>query len=763
MAETMQVGLLGAITDLNSAFEGLKIALGSPLLEPITKLVDAFTKYVRVLRQVVEEHPEATKVIVAATGITGLLTAAVGLLAVAIGSVALAIIQVKTAVVLLAGTKVGIIVGAWLLKFKALAVSLVWLKLIATSAGVAMTVGFLGALATIPVAIGGIIWAFGKWMGAIFENKAAATAWQEVMDENVKYLKKVGKSTEEVTKMTYEQAKAYDVSMKGAIKYYTAAVAKAVRLGKDSTEESKKLKALQEDYRVLWEHIKKIKPPEPISEETIRSNERLAEKAELAARRIKSFSDLYKQLSDTVKTYSDKVIKWNEEMAMSKLTSQEKIKRIELAAVENTKILTEKQKVATEALSEFRDAIYEREFDVAGRLAKKVRELYKDAIDYGSSSLASIKKHFDDIISSAENAYRTATREAEKYAQKVKDIEQEITDSKKSDAAILRDLARKTMTEEEQWNDRRAEAEEDLTRLKKLARADDEKSLRDALKLAEEAINKYRDLGTEVKTSSGDTTRTLEETTEVAKSGIVAIVALKKRIYRELLIAAEDAKTGAEESAEEIKKALDKAVEDREAVINVKLVGLEAIENTLDGLEADIRTVKVKVETTQADGGPVHTFARGGKLPGESKRDSIPVLARPGEWFIKNEAAHFWDRIGGPGFMDGINNPMSAVGEKIRGALQGIQNFNLGGMVQGMLPHFAEGGTMAFDSTKLVSALSKIEALASSSGVRSLEMQNLGRLELGIGGRIYPILGESQTLEQLKTAIEKEKLVRSNF
>jgi hypothetical protein len=113
--------------------------------------------------------------------------------------------------------------------------------------------------------------------------------------------------------------------------------------------------------------------------------------------------------------------------------------------------------------------------------------------------------------------------------------------------------------------------------------------------------------------------------------------------------------------------------------------------------------------------------------------------------------------------MQGINDPLSRAGEKIRGALQGIQNFNLGGMVQGMLPHFAEGGTMAFDSTKLASALSKIEALASSSGVRSLEMQNLGRLELGIGGRVYPILGESQTLEQLKTAIEKENLMRSNF
>jgi len=67
-------------------------------------------------------------------------------------------------------------------------------------------------------------------------------------------------------------------------------------------------------------------------------------------------------------------------------------------------------------------------------------------------------------------------------------------------------------------------------------------------------------------------------------------------------------------------------------------------------------------------------MSSGGKLPGDSKIDSIPVLARPGEWFIRNESADHWTSRFGAGFMNGINKPLSSAGKTISSALSKVGN-----------------------------------------------------------------------------------------
>lgn len=763
MAETMQKNLGGAIINLSSAFEGLKIALGTPLLDPLKKAIDKLTDYVRVLREIVSEHPEATKVILAATGTIGGIAFVTGGLLTTTGLLALAVVNVVQAYQLLLATRVGSFIAELIFGFGGL-----------TGAVNALTVAFAGLTAAQALTIAGMVVvsgyylkraidAFGEWMGIIIENKAASAEWREEMGKHKDALKEEGKSIEEVTRLTYEQSIAYAKTLKEKIQYYTAAIAGQERIGKEAIKEKRILEALQIDYKILHDRMREIKPLEPIPDSVKKSFDDLTDGIKATQEQYEKFVAVHDKISAKVKSYADKVIAWNEKLLLSELTTQEQVDKLRDLNTEKHSEVLEKQKDAEKALSEFRKALNEKDFELAEDLAKKAKDLVIKAVDYSSSALSSIKSHFDAIISSAEKAYNKATREAEKYAKEIKKLEKEILDSKKSGEEILLEIKRKTMTEEEQWYDRKKEAEKDLSELKKLGREEDKETLRNALKLADETIAKYRDLIVEIQGEGDEASKTIEDTTRVAKRGIEAVLRVKKAIYAELLSAAKDAQEGAETEAERIKRELDEAVELREAIIEVKLEGLTAVEDALDKLEADIRTVKVKVETTKADGGPVHTFARGGRLPGESKKDSIPVRARPGEWFIRNEAAHFWEKVGGSNFMHGINDPLSKAGEKIRGALQGIQNFNLGGMVQSMLPGFAEGGTMAFDSSKLANALSKIESLASTSGVRSLELQNLGRLELGLGGRIYPILGEVRTLDQLKNAIEREQLVRSNF
>ena len=86
-------------------------------------------------------------------------------------------------------------------------------------------------------------------------------------------------------------------------------------------------------------------------------------------------------------------------------------------------------------------------------------------------------------------------------------------------------------------------------------------------------------------------------------------------------------------------------------------------------------------------------MALGGQLPGgDSSFDSVPVLARPGEWFIRNEAVKAWTSRMGSGFMNAINNPLSAMGQNIMGILSGgTRRMAMGGMVG--TPAFAGGSS----------------------------------------------------------------------
>jgi hypothetical protein len=62
-------------------------------------------------------------------------------------------------------------------------------------------------------------------------------------------------------------------------------------------------------------------------------------------------------------------------------------------------------------------------------------------------------------------------------------------------------------------------------------------------------------------------------------------------------------------------------------------------------------------------------MATGGRIPGiDSPVDNIWVKARTGEWFIRNEAAHYW----GDAFMSDVNNPMSDIGQRIQDRMAGI-------------------------------------------------------------------------------------------
>lgn len=136
-----------------------------------------------------------------------------------------------------------------------------------------------------------------------------------------------------------------------------------------------------------------------------------------------------------------------------------------------------------------------------------------------------------------------------------------------------------------------------------------------------------------------------------------------------------------------------------------------------------------------------------GALPGvDTGRDYVPVLARGGEWFIRNEAANWWTRALGRGFMPAINSPWSGLGQKIVAAVKaGVGGRFAGGPVLPVVPRFsfASGGGVGS---------------AGSSGAGAIK--DMGRLEIVAQGRSHEVFGEAGVLQQLKTAVSRAALMR---
>lgn len=516
----------------------------------------------------------------------------------------------------------------------------------------------------------------------------------------------------------------------------------------------------------------------------------------------KSATKAYKEVVKEAEKYSDDVTKFEEKASLARIDAIENIRKANRLADEDS-LSSLDQRVHTEQeISNIRKALADEDYAVAEKLIKNTESLY------------------DDMAKSIEKSYDSAQKAAQKYYDKVKEFEEKAQFARLSTEDKIRELGRKTLGEQEAWLDRRKQAEEKAAAATK---ALEENNFDLATKLVKESENLYSglaenvytkveketkkatdkskqsllDLDTTTKTMTDSTLSitkqivySLEETSKIAadgikqtgdlqarifeqqaaeakkagdasiesanglkeqlnsiiESGVTTIGKLHVELFEQQAEAAKKARDEFYDTADSIKKKLDEITEDRKVGVEPELIKLREFEDEVnDKLAAYEFTARVKLEVeeveTKAHGG-LAGYARGGKLPGESKKDSIPVLARPGEWFINNEAAHTWEKTFGSGFMSAINNPWSEFGKRIRSTLLGsVPRFNLGGLVNKQfrpsIPAYANGGSID-------------------------NIRDLGKVEIDVEGRGYPVMGNIDVLSQLKTAIEKEKLVRSN-
>jgi hypothetical protein len=152
------------------------------------------------------------------------------------------------------------------------------------------------------------------------------------------------------------------------------------------------------------------------------------------------------------------------------------------------------------------------------------------------------------------------------------------------------------------------------------------------------------------------------------------------------------------------------------------------------------KKIVVHVEAKASKSSTTH-MAQGGRIPGpSSKQDTVPVMARRGEWFIRNEAAGYWEKAFGNNFMNAVNNPNSSIGQKLKDAV-----------ISGMRFVRMSGGGQ-------VIKLATPSTFAAGSG----QHRDMGVINFTIGKETIPIRENVDVLTKLKRAVVQELRMRPN-
>ena len=196
----------------------------------------------------------------------------------------------------------------------------------------------------------------------------------------------------------------------------------------------------------------------------------------------------------------------------------------------------------------------------------------------------------------ATEAYKLAISEAKKHADKILELDKEIKDSQLSAQDRIREITRKGLTDEQQWADKRLEAEQKVSAAKEALRIKDYEL---AKKLNMQAQDLYADLAREVtkKTLTGESmvVKTIGETKQIAISGIQATSNFIKQVNLEEEKYHAAVQSQAEAAAGKIKEILDLINQAAASKINISAEGLTAISAEIDQLVASLKNAKVDI------------------------------------------------------------------------------------------------------------------------------------------------------------------------
>ncbi|WP_320043184.1 phage tail tape measure protein [uncultured Desulfobacter sp.] len=348
---------------------------------------------------------------------------------------------------------------------------------------------------------------------------------------------------------------------------------------------------------------------------------------------------------------------------------------------------------------------------IAGDL-KKIEESGKAAgegMEAPAEAVRATSEQLKKFEEQAKQAYDYAKDQAEKYAKEVISWEEKIKYARMSTEDKIRELSRKGLSDEAQWNDEKIQADEKLYAAKEALRQKDYKL---AEKLAKDAESLYAGLAQEVKGSDAGgnevVKQSLEDSKKVAIKGVETVGNFIKDLYTEQKQNARDSQKEWAATADSIQAKLDEIAREREANVKIELKGLESAQSKINALvkdETKYITVVTKTVSANQDGGPVLAASTGafirraGKLGGYGGGDKIKSLLEAGEFIIRKEAVGKY----GASFFSALNSMQLNMPD-----IQGAVRARIGGLISSLpvsklpVPAFSAGGAAGSPSETLL-------------------------------------------------------------
>lgn len=453
------------------------------------------------------------------------------------------------------------------------------------------------------------------------------------------------------------------------------------------------------------------------------SMEKPAEAAKASDEAVAAFEKQAKKAYASAKKeaekYAQEVIAWEEKIKYARLSTEDKIRELGRKGLSDELTWYDKRLEADQKLNAAREALRNKDYELAEKLAKDSEGIYAD--------LATELITSDQNFYAARQALRTGDyAEAQKLAhdnaqlytdliEGTKASEQNLSKAKEAllsgDFNLAKKLAEKTeelyadLAKKSEGSDQALYAAKEamrrgdydlalqLTRdaealyadlAKKSEEAD--KKLYDAKeamrrgdfdlaqKYAEDAKRIYGEISKDAEQAADGGTKavsqSLSDAQTVAKNGVQAVGAFYKEMYGEQKDNAAASRDKWTETANVINEKLNEIARQREANVQITLSGLESAQSAIARLTAPAtKVVTVVTKTVQASqaGGPIG-LAHGGKLPGYGGGDRIDVKAEAGEFIVRKEAVSHY----GVGLLSALNEMRLNVGEQIRARMGGL-------------------------------------------------------------------------------------------
>ena len=294
------------------------------------------------------------------------------------------------------------------------------------------------------------------------------------------------------------------------------------------------------------------------------------------------------------------------------------------------------------------------------------------------SELAELQKmNLEDVLKKAQATLKEAEAAAEKYAQKVIELEKAKELAQMSTQERVRALLRTQMGEQEAYNDSLKEAQETLARARQAA---EQGQGEEAVKWAEKAQGQFERLNREVKdgeqifVNAATANKTAVQGVLEAGTVIAQAYDTMKTAAQESQKAEEGRKTQILSDIKEIETAMD-----RIEALEVEVSANDQATPTLKDIQEELAKIKDKTITIKvnydvgpkpdglARGGKVPGYAVGGKLPGYSRADNMLGMLRGGliglaggEFITQAFATRLISRAA-PGLQERLNAAKSVV------------------------------------------------------------------------------------------------------